>query len=191
MCPKQQWDEMNESLEHKIEAAFPFKKWNEVKNLMQEILKCPRVCISSDFCLAYTDDNQEFSIIDFLQLATRHVGPNKDVTPSQKTNRWHSCSALFLSWLLCWPTAPPSPTSKIRIFWLWLQNIWRPQRKVPSCPLSSMRDLPPRCHSRLLNQLPSKLVCCTSRQAAHSFSTLSPLAFTFLKRRYFLLPCLE
>ena len=89
MCPKQQWDEMNESLENKIEAAFPFKKWNEVKNLMQEILKCPRVCISSDFCLAYTDDNQEFSIIDFLQLATRHVGPNKDVTPSQKTNRWH------------------------------------------------------------------------------------------------------
>jgi hypothetical protein len=60
---------------------------------MREIIKCPRVCISSDFRLAYMDDNQEFSIIDFLQLATHHAGPNEDVTPRQKTNRWHFMSS--------------------------------------------------------------------------------------------------
>ncbi len=71
-----QWDEMNEALESEIEAAFQFAKWNVAKNLMREILKCPQVCISSDFCLAHTD-GKDFSIIDFLQVATRQAGPNE------------------------------------------------------------------------------------------------------------------
>jgi hypothetical protein len=67
---------MNEQLENEIETGFEFVKWNAAKSLMREILKCPRVCISADFCLAYVDA-REFSIIDFLQVATRKAGPNE------------------------------------------------------------------------------------------------------------------
>ena len=67
---------MNEQLENEIEAGFEFVKWNAAKSLMREILKCPRVCISADFRLAYVDA-REFSIIDFLQVATRKAGPNE------------------------------------------------------------------------------------------------------------------
>jgi hypothetical protein len=76
VCLMKQWDEMNEALENEIEAAFQFAKWNVAKNLMHEILKCPQVCISSDFRLAHTD-GKDFSIIDFLQVATRQAGPHK------------------------------------------------------------------------------------------------------------------
>jgi hypothetical protein len=76
VCLMKQWDEMNEALESEIEAAFQFAKWNVAKNLMREILKCPQVCISSDFRLAHTD-GKDFSIIDFLQVATRQAGPHE------------------------------------------------------------------------------------------------------------------
>ena len=76
ICLRRQWDEMNEALESEIEAAFQFAKWNVAKNLMREILKCPHVCISSDFRLAHTH-GKDFSIIDFLQVATRQAGPNE------------------------------------------------------------------------------------------------------------------
>jgi hypothetical protein len=76
ICLRRQWDEMNEALESEIEAAFQFAKWNVAKNLMREILKCPQVCISSDFRLAHTH-GKDFSIIDFLQVATRQAGPNE------------------------------------------------------------------------------------------------------------------
>jgi hypothetical protein len=76
ICPRRQWDEMNEQLESEIEAGFEFAKWNVAKNLMREILKCPRVCISSDYRLAYVD-GKEFSIIDFLKVATRKSGPRE------------------------------------------------------------------------------------------------------------------
>jgi hypothetical protein len=75
-CPRRKWDEMNEQLESDIEAGFEFAKWNAAKNLMREILKCPRVCISADYRLAYVD-GREFSIVDFLKVATRKAGPNE------------------------------------------------------------------------------------------------------------------
>ncbi len=110
-CPKQQWDKMNESLESKIEAAFPFQNWSVAKNLMRKILKCPQVCISSDFRLAYTK-NQEFSIIVLLQLATCQAGPNEDFSSSgrPKNDRCILSPALFPSWPFCWQTRCPSPT---------------------------------------------------------------------------------
>jgi hypothetical protein len=61
---------MNRQLESEIETSFDFAKWNVAKILMREIIKCPQVCISSDFCLAYVN-RHEFSIIYFLQVATR------------------------------------------------------------------------------------------------------------------------
>ena len=76
VCLRRQWDEMNRQLESEIETGFDFAKWNVAKNLMREVLKCPQVCISSDFRLAYVD-RQEFSIIDFLQVATRKSGPGE------------------------------------------------------------------------------------------------------------------
>jgi len=76
LCLRRQRDEMNRQLESEIDTSFEFAKWNVAKNLMREILKCPTVCISSDFCLAYVD-RQEFSIIDFLQVATRKSGPKE------------------------------------------------------------------------------------------------------------------
>jgi hypothetical protein len=76
LCLRRQRDEMNRQLESEIDTSFEFAKWNVAKNLMREILKCPTVCISSDFCLAYVD-RQEFSIIDFLQVATRNSGPKE------------------------------------------------------------------------------------------------------------------
>jgi hypothetical protein len=76
VCLRKQWDEMNRQLESDIETGFDFAKWNVAKNLMREILKCPQVCISSDFRLAYVN-RQEFSIIDFLQVATRKSGPGE------------------------------------------------------------------------------------------------------------------
>jgi hypothetical protein len=76
ICPRRQWDEMNEQLESEIEAGFEFAKWNVAKNLMREILKCPRVCISSDYRLAHVD-GREFSIVDFLKVATRKAGPSE------------------------------------------------------------------------------------------------------------------
>ncbi len=74
MCPRRRWDEMNEQLEMDIEASFEFAKWNMAKSLTREILKCPQVCISADFCICFIhDDNdgKQFSIIDFLKLAMR------------------------------------------------------------------------------------------------------------------------
>ena len=76
VCQRRRWDEMNEQLENEIETGFEFVKWNAAKSLMRELLKCPRVCISADYRLAYVD-TREFSIIDFLQVATRKAGPNE------------------------------------------------------------------------------------------------------------------
>jgi len=76
VCLRRRWDEMNRQLETEIEASFEMAKWNVAKNLMREILKCPQVCISSDYRLAYVGE-QEFSIIDFLKVATRKSGPNE------------------------------------------------------------------------------------------------------------------
>jgi hypothetical protein len=76
VCLRRRWDEMNRQLESEIEASFEMAKWNVAKNPMREILKCPQVCISSDYRLAYVRE-QEFSIIDFLKVATRKSGPNE------------------------------------------------------------------------------------------------------------------
>ena len=86
MCLRRQWDEMNRQLESEIETGFDFAKWNVAKNLMREVLKCPQVCISSDFRLAYVD-RQEFSIIDFLQVATRKSGPGEVTASAARGSR--------------------------------------------------------------------------------------------------------
>jgi hypothetical protein len=77
---------MNRQLESEIETGFDFAKWNVAKNLMREVLKCPQVCISSDFRLAYVD-RQEFSIIDFLQVATRKSGPGEVTASAARGSR--------------------------------------------------------------------------------------------------------
>ena len=86
VCLRRQWDEMNRQLESEIETGFDFAKWNVAKNLMREVLKCPQVCISSDFRLAYVD-RQEFSIIDFLQVATRKSGPGEVTASAARGSR--------------------------------------------------------------------------------------------------------
>jgi len=72
-----------------------------------------RVCISADYHLANVDA-REFSIINFLQVATRKVGPNKGGGQGRRRNNGEedfvSSFATFLAVLL----ANHSPASYIK-----------------------------------------------------------------------------
>jgi hypothetical protein len=102
MCPWRRWDEMNEQLETDIEASIEFAKWNVAKSLMQEILKCPQVCISADYHICFIRngiDGKQFSIIDFLKLATRRDGP-KEGTARGSNNKFTAAFVPLLAVLL-------------------------------------------------------------------------------------------
>jgi hypothetical protein len=78
---------MVEFLEAEIESSFPFKRRIHAKNLLRELLRCPDLCISADYKLCFIKDHKRensaaakhvhFSIVDFLNLATRHSAPGE------------------------------------------------------------------------------------------------------------------
>ena len=84
-CPQREWEEMVEFLENEIESSFPFKRWMHAKNLLKELLRCPELCISADYRLCFMKTksalslpkHKHFSIVDFLNLATRHSAPSE------------------------------------------------------------------------------------------------------------------
>ena len=84
-CPQREWEEMVEFLENEIESSFPFKRWMHAKNLLKELLRCPELCISADYRLCFikkpsassSTKNKHFSIVDCLNLATRHSAPGE------------------------------------------------------------------------------------------------------------------
>ncbi len=86
-CPQQEWEEMVEFLENEIESSFPFKRWMHAKNLLKELLRCSDLCISADYRLCFIKTksalstpppkHKHFSIVDFLNLPTRHSAPGK------------------------------------------------------------------------------------------------------------------
>jgi hypothetical protein len=139
VCLRRQWDEMNRQLESEIETGFDFAKWNVAKNLMREVLKCPQVCISSDFRLAYVD-RQEFSIIDFLQVATRKSGPGEVTASAARGSRRRPAPRDFVASfvpllaVLLANHAPVSYVKNKRLHALtlnYMQSRRRPRRRVP------------------------------------------------------------
>jgi predicted ATPase len=85
-CPQREWEEMVEFLENEIESSFPFKRWMHAKNLLKELLRCSDLCISADYRLCFIKTksamssppkHKHFSIVDFLNLATRHSAPGE------------------------------------------------------------------------------------------------------------------
>jgi len=74
-----QWNEMNRYLKTEIENAFPFKRWMPAINLVREMLQCDDFCISSDYRTISTRQHPKrlYSIIDFLNIATRKAGPGE------------------------------------------------------------------------------------------------------------------
>jgi hypothetical protein len=91
-CPRREWEEMVEFLENEIESSFPFKRWMHAKNLLRELLRCSDLCISADYRLCFIKTksavssqqqqlpppkHKQFSIVDFLNLATRHSAPGE------------------------------------------------------------------------------------------------------------------
>jgi hypothetical protein len=88
---------MVEFLENEIESSFPFKRWMHAKNLLRELLRCSDLCISADYRLCFIKPksavssqqqqqqqlpppppkHKQFSIVDFLNLATRHSAPGE------------------------------------------------------------------------------------------------------------------
>jgi hypothetical protein len=81
-CLQRDWEEMVEFLENEIESSFPFKRWIHAKNLLRELLRCSDLCISADYRLCFIKNQsaskqKHFSIVDFLNLATRHSAPGE------------------------------------------------------------------------------------------------------------------
>jgi len=91
-CPRREWEEMVEFLENEIESSFPFKRWMHAKNLLRELLRCSDLCISADYRLCFIKTksavssqqqqlpppkHKQVSIVDFLNLATRHSAPGE------------------------------------------------------------------------------------------------------------------
>ena len=64
-------------LEKEIERSFPLKRWGPAKNLTRELLRCNDLCVSSDFRTVFlrSRPKTQFSVIDFLNVATRKAGP--------------------------------------------------------------------------------------------------------------------
>ena len=84
---QQRWDEMALFLEREIENSFPLKRWAAAKNLTRELLRCNELCVSSDYRTVFPSKKPKwkFSIVDFIQVATRKSAPSERA--SEKV--WH------------------------------------------------------------------------------------------------------
>jgi len=76
---KDTWNEMAIFLENEISHSFPYKRWQAVKNLARQLLQCSALCITSNYRMIHplNKPKQQYSIIDFLQVATRKAGPGE------------------------------------------------------------------------------------------------------------------
>jgi hypothetical protein len=74
---KQQWEDTIQEIEDNIESYFPPPKWQKIKNLAKEILRNSQFCVKTDGKTFHLRDRPrtEVSMIDFLAIATRRVGP--------------------------------------------------------------------------------------------------------------------
>jgi len=74
---KREWDKMALHIENEVERSFLPKRWVSAKNLSRELLLCNDVCIGSDYKTVFVKKKpkQKYSIIDFLNVATRRAGP--------------------------------------------------------------------------------------------------------------------
>jgi hypothetical protein len=74
---KKHWDSMCLLLEREIEQCFPVKRWTAAKNLARELLRCHQLTVSPDHrTVSLTNKPKiKFSIVDFLQCASRKPGP--------------------------------------------------------------------------------------------------------------------
>lgn len=76
---EEKWNEMSLFIENEIINAFPPKRWNAAKNLAKELLRNSSFCISKNYRLVSIKDKPKmiYSIIDFLNVATRRAGPGE------------------------------------------------------------------------------------------------------------------
>jgi hypothetical protein len=74
---RRDWENMAMSLEKEIEQSFLPKRWISAKNLSRQLLLCNDLCIGSDYKTVFlkTRPKKMYSIIDFLNFATRRTSP--------------------------------------------------------------------------------------------------------------------
>lgn len=74
---KRDWEQMALFLENEIEQSFLPKRWIPAKNLSRQLLLCNDLCIGSDHKTVFvkTKPKRQYSIIDFLNIATRRMSP--------------------------------------------------------------------------------------------------------------------
>jgi hypothetical protein len=74
---KRRWYELNSFLKREIEESFPVPRWIPARNLTRELLRCKELCVTPDHRMVFVKARPKwrFSIIDFLNLATRKAGP--------------------------------------------------------------------------------------------------------------------
>jgi len=73
------WNVMSQALEEEIQNAFHYKKWNAAKNIARQMLLCSELCISENARTVAIENKPHklYSIIDFLNVATRKAGPGE------------------------------------------------------------------------------------------------------------------
>jgi len=74
---RRQWIKLNAFLKREIEETFPVRRWVPARNLTRELLRSKELCVTPDHRTIFVRSRPKwrFSIIDFLNLATRKAGP--------------------------------------------------------------------------------------------------------------------
>jgi len=74
---QRQWIKLNAFLKREIEETFPVRRWVPARNLTRELLRSKELCVTPDHRTIFVRARPKwrYSIIDFLNLATRKAGP--------------------------------------------------------------------------------------------------------------------